>query len=366
MDPVSGVLAGLGVFGIIGAVLIGTLLFVLIPIWAIFDCAFSKRETNTKVLVIILLFLTWTLGSLIYSIFFSSSRPLRLFTIVSLVVVVILTIGGLATLIGGAAIHSKAETEQKAVEEKEVRAAFNPDPVDPASVAPFKAIHFVPSGPSQASAAVADFTLAGPVASSALNIDDRVQHLVHDAQSGRYYGITQHEFGIVHPTSRLFEEIAIDPSLEQDFSWPNGLTMDPATGEIIILTSHVDSDFFSYHPATRQWKKVPTGVRGRSFIALAYAPEEQVFYAVEEPRGVAIRSLQRFNRAGADLGTFAIQPAIPIERGHHEQVQMAFSSEKVILIVPPAAARQGAGSVSIFAIDPRGGRVGVAGADLSP
>jgi hypothetical protein len=297
MEPVSAVLAGLGVFGIIGAVLIGTLLFVLIPIWAIFDCAFSKRETNTKVLVIILLFLTWTLGSLIYSIFFTSSRALRRFTIVSLVLVVILTIGSVATLIGGAAIHSKTESEERAVEEKEVRAAFNPERIDPASVAPFKAIHFV-----QSSAAVADFTLAGPVASSALNIDDRVRHIVHDPKTGLYYGITQHEFGIVRPTSREFEEIALDPSLEKGFSWPKGLAMDPATGEIIILTSHVDSDFFSYLPATREWKKVPTGIRGRSFIALAYSPEDQVFYALEDARGAAITSLQRFNRAGADLG----------------------------------------------------------------
>ncbi|MBP1644124.1 MAG: hypothetical protein H6Q03_2793, partial [Acidobacteria bacterium] len=44
MEPVSGVLAGLGVFGIIGAVLLGTLLGILIPVWAIIDCAASRRE----------------------------------------------------------------------------------------------------------------------------------------------------------------------------------------------------------------------------------------------------------------------------------------------------------------------------------
>jgi hypothetical protein len=236
------------------------------------------------------------------------------------------------------------------------RATFNPERIDPVSVAPFKAIHFV-----QASAAAADFTLAGPVASSALNIDDRVRHIVHDPKSGLYYGITQHEFGIVGPTSREFEEIPVDPSLDRDFSWPKGLAMDPATGEIIILTSHVDSDFFVYLPATRVWKKVPTGIRGRSFVALTYSPEEQVFYALEDPRGAAITSLQRFNRAGADLGALPIQPAIPLARGQDERVQMAFSFGKVVPIVPPDAAGQGSDAVGIYAIDPRHVRVSIAG-----
>lgn len=362
MEPVSGVLAGLGVFGIIGAVLLGTLLGILIPVWAIIDCAASRRERGTKALIIILLIFFWSFASLIYGIFFTDSRALRRFTIISLLGLVILIIFSTASLIGGASIHSGAERERRVAEEEKVIANFTPDSIDAATVQPFKAIHFVFDGRSPSSASVADFTIAGPLVESALNIDDRIRHLVHDQKNDRYYGLTQHEFGVVSPTSRTFKEIAVDPSLEQDFSWPKGLAMDPGTGEIIVLTSHVDTDFFLYNPAKRVWRKIPTGLRGRSFVALTYSPDDRSLYALESTDGPAISSLRRFNRAGADLGTLSINPPIPFIGGRDEYLQIAFSSGKIVLVVPPddgvppAAARKS----RIFVIDPREGRVSTA------
>lgn len=363
MEPLSGVLAGLGVFGIIGAVLLGALLLVLIPIWAIFDCAYSSRDSGTKALVIILIVLSWTVGSLVYSIFFASSRALRRFTIVSLVAMSLLVVASVVFLLSGASMHDQAEQERRAAEEAQVRAAFTPERVDPGAIEPFKAIHFVYHGGSSTSTAAADFTLAGPLRNTALNIDERIRHIVFEPRNDRYYGLTQHEFGIVHPGERTFEEIAPDPALEQDFSWPKGLAIDPASGEFIILTSHVDTDLFVYGPESRAWKKIPTGIRGRSFIALAYSPEDQIFYLLEDSDGPAISSLQRFNRSGADLGPLKINPAIPVGRNHGEHSQMTYRSGRIVLIIPPdPAAKDGATEATIFAIDPRDGRVSTAAA----
>ena len=198
MDAVTAALGALGIFGIISAVLVGGLMLVLVPFWAIFDCAASRRETGTKILLIILLFFTWTLGALVYAVFLTDSRALRRFTIISTVIAVLLAIASAILLFSGAAIHSTRESERKAVEREE----FQPAAIDPAEVAPFQAIHFVGEGAARGSAAVAEFTLDGPNLGSAQNIDDRVRHIVLDPQSGTYFGITQHEFGIVQVAAR--------------------------------------------------------------------------------------------------------------------------------------------------------------------
>lgn len=356
MDALTAVLGGLGLFGIIGAVLVGGLMLVLIPFWSILDCAVSRRDNGTKVLLIVLLFVTWTLGALVYAVFVTESRTLRRFTVISTLVAVMVAIVSVSLLIGGAAIHSTRESERRAEEEAIVQREFRPGAMDAAAVAPFKAVYVVGDGSLRRSAAVADFKLDGPVVSSALNIDERVRHIIHEPQSGRYYGITQHEFGVVHPESRQFEEIAVDPSLERDFSWPKGLALDPATGEVIVLTSHVDTDFFIFAPAAKRWKNVATGIRGRSFVAMTYDPGTQMFYLMEETRGAAVRELHRFNRSGASIGPLALNPPIPASRQRDANPQMAVSSGTIILLLPRERANP-----SILAVEPESGVVLVAG-----
>jgi hypothetical protein len=83
---------------------------------------------------------------------------------------------------------------------------------------------------------------------------------------------------------------------------------------------------------------------------------------LESTDGPRISSLRRFNRPGADLGSLSIKPPIPFLGGRDESLQMAFSSGKIVLLLPPddGAPPTAAKKSRIFVIDPRDGRVSTA------
>ena len=118
MGNLGHILAGFGMIGIIGAFIIGFLLILIIPISSIFDCAYSNRDGGTKVLIIILLILSWTFGSLIYSLFFPHSKTLRKFSVFSICGLIILAIFSISSLMGGAKISQDFRRKQKAIQEK--------------------------------------------------------------------------------------------------------------------------------------------------------------------------------------------------------------------------------------------------------
>ena len=61
------------------------LLFVL-PWWAIVDCVRSSRSPDGRAFLVVFLVLTWSLGSLVYGLFVTGSRALRIFTVLAVVV----------------------------------------------------------------------------------------------------------------------------------------------------------------------------------------------------------------------------------------------------------------------------------------
>ncbi len=52
--------------------------FLIFPIWMIVDCAISERKSSSKVAWIIALLLTWTLGALVYGLFASVKRAVKI------------------------------------------------------------------------------------------------------------------------------------------------------------------------------------------------------------------------------------------------------------------------------------------------
>lgn len=74
--------------------LIATLIIVLVlPIWAIIDCAISlTRSAGSKAFFIVLILFTWTLGAIIYGIFSTSSRILRKISIFAVIFYLVLCI----------------------------------------------------------------------------------------------------------------------------------------------------------------------------------------------------------------------------------------------------------------------------------
>lgn len=364
-------LGSLGILGMIGSIIIGFLVLLILPIWSIFDCGYSKREGGIKTLIIILLFLSWGVGSLIYSIFFASSKALRMFSIFSICGFVLLFIFSLSSFVGGAKISREVEQERQQIEETKLISDFNPKTIDVSSISGFKAIHFTHQEQYHfSSASIADFTIGGSSTGNAIpiksNTNDAAKHITYDENKNIYYGITTHNFGEIHPSSGNFKYIEVSPSnLKAQFSWPKGIAYNSKNQEIAVLASRRSLLFF-YNPELDEWRTLEYKLPPFSNIeALAYNPMDNVYYMLNLGHNAkTINNIFIINSNGANVGEIQITPKIPIGKAtiSANYFQLKYVSGKIILIVPPF--RNSSDSQlkewRIFAIDPKNGQVFVA------
>lgn len=342
----SGLLGGLGLFGILVAAFFGFLVLLLLPWWAILDCAFSRRTRAEKVVAIALLVFTWGLGSVVYGAFVTRSRLLRWTTVLTVGGVLAVLVPSIAALLTGAGMGAKEQAERRRQEQQAVAAAFRPGTIPAAEVAEFHALHLVSAFPEPASAAVARFTGAALDAASARDTDRRLRHLAVDPSGPRYWGLTAQEVGAIDAGSGRFAAVEVEPALE--FSWPQGVAFDAAAGDVVVMTSHVDTRFYRFTPATAAWRRLPAELRDVPVTGLAAI--DGVFYAVEyRPRDLSLRRLQRFNREGASLGPIELVPPVPVADGAEPSLQLQTAGTALVLMLPDG----------LFVIDPRTGTVRV-------
>jgi hypothetical protein len=115
MDTLATVIGGLGVLGVFAVIVIGWAILAMLPIWAIIDCANSGRDSSNKTLIIVLLCLTWGIGSLAYGAFVTDSPRLRRFSLISVLTLVVVFILSVGSCMVGA---SRGTAERKVEEEK--------------------------------------------------------------------------------------------------------------------------------------------------------------------------------------------------------------------------------------------------------
>lgn len=342
----SGLLGGLGLLGLLVAAFFGFLILLLLPWWAILDCAFSKRTRAEKVVAIALLVVTWGVGSVVYGAFVTRSRLLRWTTFLTVGGVVAVLVPSIAALLAGAGMGSRERAERQREEQQAIAAAFRPGTIPAADVADFHALHLVSASPEPASAAVARFTGAALDAASARDTDRRLRQLAVDPAGPRYWGVTAQEFGDIDAASGRFTAVPVAPDL--DFSWPQGVAFDAVTGEVVVMTSHVYTRFYRFTPATATWRRLPAELRDVPVVGLAAL--DGVFYAVEyRPRDLSLRRLQRFNHEGASLGPIELTPPVPVPDGAEPRLQLQPAGTALVLMLPDG----------LFVIDPRTGTVRV-------
>jgi hypothetical protein len=357
MPDYSQLLGGLGVVGILAAVLLGMVVLFVLPFWAIIDCLVSRRENGAKAVLIVLLVMTWGMGSIVYGLLFPGTRALRIFTVLAIVLPVLILVPSVVSLITGASMAGKLQMEQERAETAKLVADFVPDELSPDAIEPFVAVHYVHGTGSPVSAALARLTLGGPESGSARDIDNQVRHVAHDRAHDRYFALTRHDFGTITPSSGRFTKIEVDPSLG-DFSWPKGLAYDSKRKQIIVMTSHVYTRFYRYDPRTADWERLPAEHRDGSLAGMTYSPEEDCLYAlVQESRETALRQIHRFNTSGALLGSITLSPPIPVSRTTDGSYQLHHSSGMLLLVLPPREPSAGAEMPRILAVDPSDGRV---------
>lgn len=359
-----GLLAASGIVGIAGALAVASLFLLVQPIWAIIDCVDSPRDKDAKLLVSLALFLTWGLGSTLYGLFFAASRNLHRFTLFTLALSLLLGIGGMSACTFGlvrSAEQARVDSQEKRLEAERALESFRPPRVAADAVAPFPALQIVHRENSESSAAVAQFTLAGPLTESARDVSNRIRHVAPAGEG--LYAITDHDFGAVSPTSGRLVKIAVDPAFEADFSWPKGLAFDSASERLVVMTAHVRTRFYRYDPRRSAWEQLPSEHAGLPLVALSYSAADDSLYALERERSAsALTTLHRFNAEGASLGELRLDPPIPVHPEQQTGFQLHASSTRLVLMVP-ARTDLPAQASRLFLVDPASGAVSAAAAD---
>ena len=356
MELVGGLLGGLGILGIVGGVCLGFVTLLLLPWWAILDCAFSRRSAGLKVVGVVLLVITWGLGSLIYGLFATTSRVLRVVTAVAFGGVLLLLVTGGVSLIAGAGVHGKLRSEEERRERDAIVAQFRPGALPARDLAAFEALHFTFNAYGHATTALARFDAGGPDFDSARDTERAVRQVACDGGRTRCWALTDHDFGAVDPSSGRFTRIEVDASLANDLSWPKGIAFDSNEQKVYVMTCGVFTKLYRFDPATRAWEVLPAEIRGLSVVNLTYSSSDRCLYATEhEAHDPALRRLQRFNTSGASLGPIDLAPAIPIGDAAEDLFQIQASGDKLVLILPPETTASSANRV--FVVDPRTGEV---------
>jgi len=365
METLGGLLGGLGLLGIVAAVLIAFVVLLVLPWWAILDCIRSERGSNAKAVGVIFLVFTWGLGSVVYGLFFSASRVLRVFTVLAVLGFGVILVPSVISLFTGAGIAGKVQAERNRLEQEELLSQFQPATISTDSVDPFHAVHFMYGEHRPSTAALARFTLAGPDYGTARDIDKDVRHVAYDDENERYFAVTSHAFGTITPSSGRFTEVEVDPSLG-DFSWPKGIAFDREKRQVYVMTSHVFTRFYRFDSRTSDWHRLPTEIRDISLVALAHSPTDDCLYGLEYRHGdAALNRIHRFNDTGASLGAIQLEPAIPVPDGQQAVFQLHESDGKLVLLLPPLGPglpQPGDGQPAptenrLFVVDPSTGEV---------
>lgn len=372
MDTMGQFLGGLGLLGILGGVLLAGIVLVLLPWCALVECVRSRRGPTTKSILVVALVVTWGFGAIVYGLFVTSSRALRIFTVVGVVIPTLILVPSVMSFVSGAKMNSALVSERERAEVSRIVSEFQPAPTQDA-LDPFLALHFAHGKNAPRAASLARFTLQGPDYGTARDVDTELRHVVHDGNNERFFALTRHDFGTITPSTGRFTGIEVDPTLDE-FAWPKGIAFDAAEQAVIVMTSHVYTRFYRYDPRTSDWAQLPSRIRDLSLVALAYSPDENCLYALEHEYGdAALRNVHRFNGRGANLGGFTLNPPIPIVRRQTDSFQLQYSSGKLVVLLPPleidldadAQPSVGGGGNRIFAIDPRDGQVSVLGVSVA-
>jgi hypothetical protein len=351
----SAFLGGLGLFGMAVAAFFGFVTLLFLPLWALLDCALSRRARGEKAGVILGLLFTWGLGSVVYGLFFAQSRLLRVATVIAVGGVLVVFVPSVATLMAGARVATQTKTDGAVDERRVPSAVFKPDMMPASAVGTFHAVHFTGTGLMPTAATIARFAHASLDAASARDTDRAIRHVVFDGQGHRYWGLTTHNFGAVSPADGRFTPVAPSPAVG-DFSWPTGIAFDASTGLVYIATSHVYTRFYRFDPRASRWEQLPSELSDLPILGLAHLASDGCLYAVERQTGDRmLRRLRRFNTEGASLGAVDLRPPIPIPDAIDARVQLVATEDALVLLLPPVDASSTSSRVVV--VDPATGIV---------
>ena len=322
-----GLLGALGFAGIAG---LAALFMLVLPIWAIVDAA-GREDKDSRVIWIVVMIVSWGLGSLIYGLFGTKTKSLRRFTALAIVFLIIGFALTISSCIGALALGRKAEQGRLEVEKahkEEVLANLRNDARDPGNFVP--AYGLLPTGMT-GSATLVQYGPSGPDLAAARALDTELRYVTADAAAQVIYGLTDHDFGTVSPDGHF--QILKPPPEIKSVSWGSGLAYDASSKKVLIASrAGADSALIRFDPATSAWTRLNVN-RGFEPLAIAADPENNKLYVLPELMGKRqISRIEIRNLDGAQIGGINLSMPLPFEATTFEKPQLMYSGGLLILI----------------------------------
>jgi hypothetical protein len=223
----------------------------------------------------------------------------------------------------------------------------------------FRAVHAVRRGGRHASLArsFGDFTPTGPLTETLKPIPPQVQQVALTSDASQGYALAGNKVLRLDLKAGKQTTVPFDKRLPE-VSWPSAVAYDAKRKRLLLNTFGGGGYLYAYDPGTRVWsvlRKPGLGVQ-----ALAYEPDEDVFYGVNIALGGEgdYKTLSKFSPDGNTLRQTALSEPIPAP--HATGVQLLHLRNRLVLLIAPSTyeAEHEPARPRAYVIDKKTGKVG--------
>jgi hypothetical protein len=227
----------------------------------------------------------------------------------------------------------------------------------------FKAIHWsADERHGLPKAALADFTIEGPIAGTLEALPDRINRVAIDPRGPTHFGTVGHYgFAEIEPGRQGQKELVVGNGLPR-LQWPSAVAFDTKRQRIVLATQfHVGRVAYTFEPEKKRWALLKSW-QDRTLQSLTYSAEDDCLYGLSAAMGedapVVVHVL---DPDGKLLRT--IKPSKRIMSSHREvfgapSQLIAVGGKLVMLVAPPVSeGRIAEGAMSCHVIDSKTGGV---------
>lgn len=154
-----------------------------------------------------------------------------------------------------------------------------PAPADALPKLQFEMLRLTPGERHRLSAALMDFTQAGPKAGAGRAVPDGVVRIVMDPQAKKYYGLTTHELVEIDMEKQAARKIDVGMDVPP-LSWPCGIALDTKRQRLLVASrAGARGYLYAYSLKTNKWS-VLSDTRRLNLAALTYDPADDALYGL--------------------------------------------------------------------------------------
>jgi hypothetical protein len=177
---------------------------------------------------------------------------------------------------------------------------------------------------------LARMDLNGPVAGTALRLDQNYSDIVAAPDGSAYYAILRSSNVYrINPGTLLATQMSVEGILV-------GETWDSARNRLVVATLEGAGFLHGYSPASNQWNVI-SSLQQQDLRSIAYRPSDDLIYALPNIIGSPMTEILKYSAAtGARVGTVSLPQSIPEHvNGTDLSWQMMLASDGQLAVIAP-------------------------------